>query len=513
MADVLQRAGGVTRQTGGIGSADQQTILGDGTSGAPFAVNQVVPPFPDDPVVVSIFARPTGSDVTGDGTLARPYATLARAVRDVPTDHPVEPGQSFLVSVDGISEVLPANFELPCWKAPETLDVDLANRFFLFSAAVAIEATPRLVQAIPAADCVIAASDILSVVQDAVTQLVTITLVTPRASWAGNALRGKFAIGAVGGVENAAIWESTNSLIRISATAAPTTPIEIMEPSAVIAGTSTVSAAAPRGALNAINCDSIAFNGLDISTVTVNGFGLAIDGNGLGCAQLCRLGSPAFFAISENLLRILCVWIYGRPRLGANLSIQQGLLDQTALLNFLAPGLVQLRKQVVDLCAPIDLIVGLPGLGAIAAPTTFLSIENSLVRRTPGATGDGVRFHGVRGRLSRVDIYGCGRDGIRADSGAGFLELLNVRTTGAVNAGIGVNVTDGLQIKIDAATSGASGGTQLRGTGGEMKVGTGATRTWANFVSGGDGRPALNEFDVTAAAATGATGTGTRLSQ
>ncbi len=92
--------------------------------------------------------------------------------------------------------------------------------------------------------------------------------------------------------------------------------------------------------------------------------------------------------------------------------------------------------------------------------------------------------------------------------------MLNVRTAGgAANTGNGITITDGLMCQVDAVTSGAGAGTQLRGTGGEMKVGTGAVRTWANFVSGADGRPALNEYDITAAAATGATGTGTRLFQ
>src|SRR5258706_7154425 len=472
------------------------------------------PPQPPFSVqTVTIFARTTGNDVTGNGTLATPYATFQRAVRDVPTEIPA--GVRYDVDITGITEVLPLDYELPSWKVPETLIFDAANQFFLFAAGVNIRATPQLMAAIPPADAVIAAADILSTTQDTVTQLVTITLNVARASWAANALKGKFVVGADNNSgNNAVIYASTNNSITIANTGAPTTPISVMEPSAALSGTSTAANAGTRGCINALNCDSISFSGIKITTPTVNGFGLAIAGNSEGVVQLCELQNPAIASWSTEATRVVRTWIYGAaPRLAGNITLQQGMLDAVTALNFGGQGplFLSLRRMAVDGCGPIDPIASPPGSGVLAFATAMFNIENTLVRNTPGATGDGVRFHGGRGRMSRVDVYGCGRDGVRANTGGGFLEMLNVRTAGgAANTGNGITITDGLMCQVDAVTSGAGAGTQLRGTGGEKKGGTGAGGTWANFVSGADGRPALNEYDITAAAATRATGTRTR---
>jgi hypothetical protein len=486
------------------------------------------PPF--TPATITIHARTTGSD-NGTGSLANPYRTMKRAVRDVPSIIP--PGVRFIVDITGITEELPLDYALPCWKAPVTIN-KFSDQFFLFGTAVEIRATPRLVAMIPAPDAQINDADIDIALSgpDAVTGLVTITLKDARGSWATNLLKGKFVVGTGGNVGiNGVIVENTNSTILIATTDVPPTPIQIMEPSASISGTSTPGGGGfggggglPRGCLNAINCDSIMFSGLRITTNNApadRAHGLVIGGNGFGVAQMCELQSPSFSCVSQSITRVLRSWIKGTPRFEANIILANGLMDATTTnaattTNFQNHTLLVLRRMAFEGCGPIDIgtvLPGgtfLPGDPPFLAAATVLSMENCLVR---GATGDGMRFHGMRGRLSQIDISGCGGDGVRIDSGAGFVELFNVRTTGVANAGVGVRVNDGMQAKVDAATSGAAAGTQLRGAGGEMVVGDGDARTWANFVLPADGRPALNEYDITANAATGATGTGSRLSQ
>jgi len=57
---------------------------------------------------VVIYARPTGSDLTGDGSLAHPYATYVRARRDIPMY--VLPHTFYTIDITGISETLPDHY-------------------------------------------------------------------------------------------------------------------------------------------------------------------------------------------------------------------------------------------------------------------------------------------------------------------------------------------------------------------------------------------------------------------
>jgi hypothetical protein len=461
-----------------------------------------------------IYVRPLGDDSTGNGSEQFPFRTLQNAARYVPAEIPA--GHRYIIDVTGIIETLPTDYTLPPWEGAETIS-QLSGGLFLFGAAVAIQAMPRLVRGIPAAEAVINAPDIAATTPDPVTQLVTITLNAPRASWAANALRGKFAVTSTAG-NSAVIWESDASFIRVTAASGIlAAPIQIMEPSAAFVGSSSVNAGnpSPHGCLNAVNCNSIAFNGIKITTSTpgTGGRGLSVQGPGMCIAELCELQSPVFFCNSPAVARIAKNWIYGNQNQGTvvlsgPVAFLGSLLQVSANINFRQNDLMSISSCVLDQCSTIKFNTVFPGSDGYPSPSNLL-VEKSLIR---GSTGDGIFFSGGRGKVSNVDIYGCAGDGIKGASGHGFLELLNVRTTGAPNAGYGINITDGLHCRVNSATSGAPPGTQLRGTSGEMKVGDGAPRTWADFVAPGT-RPALNEFDVRAPSPNGATGTGTRLYQ
>jgi hypothetical protein len=464
----------------------------------------------------TIYARTTGSNTEGHGkSPATAYRTLERAVRDVPEFIP--PGVTYIVDVTGITEVLPPDYVLPSWKSSETVRALIGDKYFNFRGAVNIEAIPQLVAAIPPADAVIAATDILSQVAAPVTGLVMIT-VAPRGSWGVNGLKGKLVVGNTGGPENAVITANTTTTLSLATTAVPTPPIQIMEPSASISGTSTVTVptVAPRGCLNAINCDSIAFNGLKITTPTVGGNGLAIDGAGEAIVQLCELQSPVVFSHAMIITRMVRNWIRGKAQWGGIITWQQSLLDACTTFELFTPLQASFRRCVVDACPPLEAVTLMPGAASFGGSAIGLLFQNTLVCNTPGTLGDGIRFHGARGRLSSVDIYNCGRDGVRMDGGNGFIELLNVGTTGPINAGIGIHVpNDGGVVKVDGATSSAAAAIQLRGAGGDMRIGSLGPRTWADFIAAvpASGHPQFNEYDLTAASAAGATGTGCRLYQ
>ena len=519
---------GATGATGPSEVVHDETLVGSGTPGDPLGVN-TGPTYGLGPTIVgilqpeftvetiTIYARTFGSDATGDGSLANPYETFVRAVRDVPAIVP--PGVRYIIDITGISEVLPNNYTLPTWKAPETI-LFAPTQFFLFGSPVEIQAIPQLVAAIPPADAVITAADILLVTNDPVTGLITITLNVPRASWAANALKGKFVVGAVGGGENAVIWESDINFIRITTNVMPTTPIQVMEPSATLDGFADFFPS-PHGLINAGNCDSIGFSGIRIANPATNG--LAINGAGLGMVQLCELDSPVFSNTpnNANTSRVVRNWIKGFPWLSGNLTLLSNLFDATAFSEFSIPATVWLVRDVFDGCGPIESLAIFPGGPPVSSVVPIMFMSGCLVRNTPGVDGDGIRFHGVRGRLQNVDVYGCGRDGVRADQGAGWIELINVRTSGAPNGGVGVRVLDGIHAKADPATSALV--IPLTGVGGDMQVGGRPPRTWVNFLAGVGG-PVANEYDITAIAGLGgtfsdaasapayATGSGSRLS-
>jgi hypothetical protein len=483
--------------------------------------SSVAPPF--NPSLTTIYARTTGSDTTGNGSLLFPYATFQRAVRDVPAIIP--PGSQYNVDITGITEILPANYTLPSWKSAETLDSGGTGRFFQFQAAVNIQADLRNVQALSTADATVAAADVVSTagVADPISGLLTYTLVAPRASWAANALKGKFFIqGGNTPVQNCVIASSTNTTIEICSRTALTftNPANIMEPSAYLSGTFNITSGTGTGDgfLRAMNCDSVGFNGIDMRNVGgINLQGLAMVGNGNGFCNLCVVPSINMNLNSRSLGRILRCWVQGQPVLGGYMSSQFSLYDAVSGANTImagAPGCaINMRNNIFDGCVTLEPLAVFPGTGIVPASIDLLDIDHCIIRNTPGVTGDGVRFYGGRGRFTNLNASGCGRDGVRAALGSGFLELQGCGSTvanGVAATGYGINVQDGLFVTADAATNTTqpTAGRGLTGAAGDTKTGNLATQTWAAFVAAGK-----NTYDITAVAGTGATGTGSRLYQ
>lgn len=465
-------------------------------------------------VTRTIYVRPTGSDTAGTGASSSPFKTLVRAVTEVPVE--IEPGIKYIIDVTGINETLPQDFTLPSWKSWFTTDsLVVADPYFLFNAAVVIQATPQMAALSPAADADIASSDIASQTFNSVSGLLTITLTTPRASWGSNALKGMFLVDNVGGNANAVIWSSTTTTIVVCTAAAMAAPMRIMTTGATITGSSssnTVATGSARGALRAVNIDSIGFAGLYIkNSGGVNAPGLVSGGQGAVWAQMCRLESPSLQSNSPALNRCVRCYITGTPSFSNFVTIQSSLCE-----GWLGSPLVNLqwflaRRTVFDGCVTLEPKTFFPGSNVVGLPVSMFYLQEVAVCNTPGATGDGIRLHGSQAQLTKVDVYACGRDGIRFDLGHGWASLIGCGTSGADNAGVGLRVDDGMMVKVDTTTS--ANANVLTGTGGDMIVGTGAARTWANFISGGGGRPALNEYDITVAASTGATGTGSRVYQ
>jgi hypothetical protein len=512
----LQRQHTIDRAYG----ADQTTELvphpfvpavggsGDGDFGPTYGLGPtnpgiLQPAFVTPETTVTIYARTTGNDSFGDGSLVNPYRTLVRAVRDVPSLVP--PGLRYIVDITGITESLPIDYELPTWKAAEQGSYAMTHPYFLFTAAVTIQAEPQLVAAIPPADAVVELADIASQVASPNTGLILLTLNAPRASWAGNALKGKFVVMAAGhptpAQSNTTILESTDTTLLLATATTLSTGFSIREPSAALAVTSVPTATGNRGGLNAYNIDSIAFNGLKITTVTGGAsFGLVCAGAGQAVVQMCELQNPQFAAISSNLTKTFNNWIYGaRVRANGLVALVGALCENIGTWALLNMRLLHVSRCGIFGGVTFECVAQAPGSTRFPEPTT-LRIENTLFRNIVGATADGIRFNGGKAQFDSVEINGCGRDGIRCEDDVGFLRLNNVRCTvpnGVTTAsGVGIRVNDGIQVWVNAATSAA--GDVLTGAGGDMQVGGLAVRTWADFIDAAppSGRAQFNEFDI-----------------
>ena len=73
------------------------------TDWSPMGGCSLQPPFPDPPIVFTIYARTFGSDTTGSGTLANPYRTFKEAVRHINSSSAISiyiaAGYRFIVDV------------------------------------------------------------------------------------------------------------------------------------------------------------------------------------------------------------------------------------------------------------------------------------------------------------------------------------------------------------------------------------------------------------------------------
>jgi hypothetical protein len=519
MSDSTITGGGIPLPAASYVTTDGVSLLGAGTAENPItsATQQTY-----NPQVNTIYVRPTGNDGSGTGSLAEPFLTLVAAVLAVPPTIPA--GQRWVIDVTGTNEVLPANFTLPAWKAPWTTDIVSVGADALFTAAVAIQATPQASPLSPSTDAIVNSGDVEGQVAAAVSGLITLTLNTPRASWGNNALRGQLAIaGAVGGGQNCVIYASTTTTISLCISAAITEfPLTISVPGATFTGSTTNqpdAGGAAHGALRAINVDSLLVSGLTINnSVSLTSPGLAFGGSGAYVAQLCNLQSPELAAASTALTRAVRCWITGAPLLRSNggaVTVMSSLADTWTGVPVVGNGNVQFRTVVFSACATIQAATGDPaGPSGLEGnvPMTWL-FQNCIITATPGASGDGFLFTGGKAELISVDVNSCGRDGIRCAAGAGWMHLAGVGSvlgvvlpsgTTTANTEYGINVQDGLRVGANAATS--ANAHLLAGTTAAILVGALAAVSWATWVD-----DANNSFDITAVGATGATGSGSQL--
>lgn len=472
-------------------------IPDDGTFGQhltpqPFTTQaaSVAPPYPDVvPVINTIYVRTTGSDTTGLGTLTSPYRTFKRAIRDVP--HVIPQGYEFLINVTGIDEDFPAGYQLPSihgtvlgWSFgdPSTFP-------FLGAGSLTIRADPKPFAAIPLADTTVAGSDVVSIVGAGASQLATITVATPRASWANDALKGAMLIGTAGSDAGASTScviygsDATHLLVCNTVSAVETSPqqdLHIVEPSATF------------HSLGAGN-DGAGIEIVDVASILIQGIKFTIAGGGGDGSAALALGKavqPFIELCDVDALGSLgCVLQFGTfsSVLRSFLDIEaSGWSPRRSLVlgaqaRVLAGGLQVVRQTVFDGCGPVG-----PGQFATANgyfPQQGWEFLNCIFT---GSTGDMAVHAAGSGAysLEAVQIDQAAGDAIRAE-GLVSVVLNNVRGTGSF--GFGVVANDGAQVRV------VDDATDVSGDDGDMSVGTLPVRTWTDWRTNA---PQGNQYDL-----------------
>jgi hypothetical protein len=437
-------------------------------------------------------------------------------------------------------------------------------------------------------------------------------------TWSVGLLKGKFLIDAANNTVSGVIFENTSSYVKITNNSGGmTAPFRIMEPSATLTGS-----ALRKGVLSSINAGSIGLMGLRIESTTPGQQGLYIDTPGTAALTLCEItgmGAPPQYGAllpCRTDLNHAC-WIKGACNLssyrgvffrGAFFDRVQGVDQNRNLLTFVDTKSIFFTRCVFDACRTIAPVNGIFSFvrNVNAAAVEWYFISQTLVRNSP-STGAAVFFSGSVGYVTQFDAYSNTGSAILCSGGPGVLNLDGARTTGNVNAGLGVDVRHGMRVLLSTNGGVGAPGTELRGRdttfpaasafgdsffpagpgvmglfaatasfpgrlasgdtdlsgrlltiagatsagndgtfvilfrvnanviiyanplgvpegavvgvttwtleGGDMQVGTLPIRTWVDWDAAvpPSGHPSRNEYDVTAAAATGASGTGSQV--
>jgi hypothetical protein len=522
-----------------------------------------------------IYARLTGSDVSGDGTLATPYRTFQRAVRDLPRQ--VLPGERIIVDVTGIgTEVLPADYALPALDCPFGLDFSSAfgpDGIFPFQIGTALEFI-----AIPQPAAGLSGPNVLTLAEmngpgsgggfgpgvylDPDTNLVEIHT---NQSYAADELRGKPIQSALGtcGV----CWHNTagpNSIIYTSrasifeewlspmfsspaffpfAPAAPfviqdqsaelitsNAPSDIIKPGFVIGGSGSMGIRGIKFTPAAPNPTGFPVQTYGSRTIfwencDMMGFG-AFHGSGCNIFLSSNIQGGAFASqvpicwISSTFLDMAAINIgWSTPQVFLGLGF---VIDNCPAFGVRLDALtpvgrgpmydLQLRNGVIH--APVPDM----NFARIAAPDNFPAPFFPFSLAPPLWTpAYGILIRGGKAMIDHVKIFGCAADPIHIEAAFGLVEIKSV-TGGEGGMIYGLpNTNGGIGLSVDD-------GTHVRCEDNDPSPGVATSVSGAGGIGVADYKVGdlavgtwaalhggADQYDITAVGVGGATGTGTRL--
>ena len=416
-----------------------------------------------------IYVRPTGSNETGDGSLANPYATVAYAVQTIPL---LIKGIKYIIEMTGVDETLSSQLRLPPWISGDSFILNPVNqseygRYDLVDCPVTFRANPVDID-----DFTVTGS-----AADPGSGLLTLT--DSSKSYTVDEHKGKFLVGS-GFFDFAPIISNTSDSLEVAKSSAFTAPLKIVECGASIGmssgfediitysgGTSLISFQGIRffhgspsisTTIN-LNLAPVAFYLCDIeSGITLKDFGGNNDFRGIVVENYFRL-------LGSSAVTTSCFFD----------SCSFSMYGSTASSNF----------PITD-CA----YVGCDPVGHTgnAEPVLTFDVSNILIR---DSVSHGFRYLPTgRSTIEDATIEGSTGNGVIID-GPASLHISNVIGTG--NSGYGLFADDGAHLRIDSTTT-------VTGTSGDIKCGSKAVRTYADFRGSA---PLKNEFDISGDAATG----------
>jgi hypothetical protein len=159
---------------------------------------------------------------------------------------------------------------------------------------------------------------------------------------------------------------------------------------------------------------------------------------------------------------------------------------------FPSGGVNAFRQTVLDTCTTMGAAPFAAGAGDVA-PQQW-ELLDCLITASTGAPG-ALLIRGGVWSLDTVQINNAGGDAVDVTGAKADVILNNVTGTG--NAGFGVHITNGGSVQV------RDNATVVTGTGGDMKVGSLAVRTWANFRGVA---PIGNQYDIVSPPVAGTTG-------
>lgn len=414
--------------------------------------------------VVTIYARTSGNDDTGDGTLANPYATFVRAMKDVPLNQAAD--EQYVVDITGLTEEV-NGFEMPAFQpASRGFEFDLTGTDITgIKGAVTIYAEPQT-------EATIASGEISAQNADSNTGMYTVVTTN---SYTPDEFKGMFIAGS-GPWEWAIISGNTATDIETTADTTFTAPITIMSPGATLQ--------------NSTNFDPVIRQFVGDMAIT-----------GIHFKQTYHAAARGYEAVwGKHFNWMNACWFDGFEH-----------RDGT-----IAPNFCYFTKRVwsggpwfgpyhcvfdtatftpMRSASPSGLIgfLNCYFLGCDSAGTA----QNDEVEISPGlqlqldkcqvrnATKAGVFLSGGSLTMNNTNIEGSTEAAVRIIRNA-IVWLDSVKGSG--NTGGGLLVEDGAQVIVNAATDVNAGEAP------EVTVGANAAVTWATFRSSG---PPYNEVDAT----------------
>lgn len=443
-------------------------------------------------VVQYIYARTTGNDSTGDGTLANPYLTVDRALEDVPS---FINGVKYIIDMtgliganawrpDGTRLQLPARVRLGANDAPRETYTNPDFARFDSLADVNFQAVPSLD---PTGGLLGVFGVDYNQSHDVETGIVTLNDLTGTKNWPVNGLVGKLVAGSVAAALGKIVSNTANTIV----VAANHVPFNTNNPGVYnLTGEIKPQDSATFAAIELVGGASVSLKGLIISknnhggtignALTVGNAAWAglqgCDINGISLAASAPGIDPNFVATFDGC------YVTGVVDTSGSGIFSNCFFDSIGAFFKLLPidGAITFNTVYAKNCAPLGNTSITNNYSSPEVPFEFgdWNIEGCLVE---GATSHGIQCLGGRVHIGAYHCVSAAGSAVygRDSSVIAFGQRIKSETAGV--ARYGLEIADGVRAHGMAVGDGVQFG--LSGTLGDLKVGTLPPRTLADFTT------------------------------